>query len=273
MCNNNFSLHNSSAVPRPDSSYACLSCKLLKAYLCLYGTKTRSSKQVSLLLASAAISDPKFRLWSWCFRKKSIHLSKTPLLADQSGNRMENQPQFVWAGSFPWQKPASFQAASIDKAVLMFSPVLQISSSWECMKRYAWYAAQLQSILPITLWSTAQKAFPKCYHMAWDTQTTKLGSEERFRRIFPLWWHRKSLNSIYSRVSARWKKGLQHSPQGLVLLFSVLQEGGLQSLACGSLANLILSRTLCCKYAIYCQAGPKSAQTWGGVIEYLSQHI
>lgn len=42
-----------------------------------------------------------------------------------------------------------------------FSPVLQISSSWECMRRYAWYAAQLQSIPPIRLWSTAQKAVSK----------------------------------------------------------------------------------------------------------------
>lgn len=64
--------------------------------------------------------------------------------------------------------------------------------------------------------------------MAWETQTTKLGNEERFRRILPLWWHRKSLSSIYSR----WKKGLQHSPWDLVLLFLVLQEGGLQSQGC-----------------------------------------
>lgn len=95
--------------------------------------------------------------------------------------------------------------------------------------------------------------------MDWDTQTTKLESEERFRRIIPLWWHSKSLNSIYSGVSARWEKGLQHSPWGLVLLFSVLQ-GGLQSQGCGSLANLILSRTPCCRHATYCQAGHKSAR-------------
>lgn len=32
------------------------------------------------------------------------------------------------------------------------------------MRRYAWHAAQLQSILPIRMWNTGQKAFPKCCH-------------------------------------------------------------------------------------------------------------
>lgn len=57
--------------------------------------------------------------------------------------------------------------------------------------------------------------------------------------------------------------GRKHNPWGLVLLFPALCEGGLQSQGCGSLANQILSRTLCCRHAIYCQAGPKYAQTWG----------
>lgn len=71
------------------------------------------------------------------------------------------------------------------------------------------------------------------------------------------------MQTIYSGVSAIYKKGSQHSPWCLVLFPSVLQEGGLiQSLGCRSLANLILSRILYCKHAVYCQAGPKSDQTW-----------
>lgn len=145
----------------------------------------------------------------------------------------------------------------------MFSTVLQISSSWECIRRYAWYAAPLQASCQLNHGAQHRRRSQNAITMAWDTQTTKLGSEERFRRILPLCWHSKNLNSIYSEVSAGWKKGLQHSPQGLVLLFSLFQEGGLQSLGCGSLANLILSRSLCCRHAIYCQAGSKSVQTWG----------
>lgn len=50
-----------------------------------------------------------------------------------------------------------------------------------------------------------RRHFQNAVTMAWETRATKLGSEERFRRI-SLWWHRKSLNSIYSGVSARGKK-------------------------------------------------------------------
>lgn len=119
---------------------------------------------------------------------------------------------------------------------------------------------------------TGKKAFPKCYHhdlgysdnhsLKWGVRE-KRGSEES--SLSTDTGKALILQTIYSGVSTRYKKGSQHSPWGLVLFLSVFQVGGLiQSLGCGSLANQDpLSRILCYRHAIYCQADPKSAQTQG----------
>lgn len=166
-------------------------------------------------------------------------------------------------------KTSGFLAAPIDKALLMFSPVLRLSIFWECMRRWAQYAAQQYRVLPARLWNTGRKALPKRYYdnqgysddhrLTWEVRERRSSEESSLSSDTG---KALILQTIYSGVSTRCKQGSQHSPRGLVLLLSALQDGALiQSLGCGSLANLILPRTCCCKLVIYCQPGPKSAQT------------